>query len=396
MTSQSEGKGEAQRHRSGLDLITLVLRRRRLLVGLPLLAMVSALAFSFLLPRRYTVESRFTPESASGGAMAGLGALAGLAGELGFQMPGAGAEPSLDFYAELLESPELLRRVALTEYRFPASEGGDTLEGNLVELFDIDEDTEAERVQTAVEELDELILSRPDHAANMIALEVSAPWPALAVRINERILELLSEFNLERRQSRAAAERSFLDSRLAAAQQELRQAESAIERFHTENRRYRESPQLIVEAQRLQRRVDHHQQVYTTLAQAYEQARVEEVRNTPVITVVDPPRPPAERTAPNFVLNAALGLLLGLLVAFGAVVVRELMTAAESSDPDGYARLRAATRETVRDVRADRLFGWLRRNGAAAEHAPATHRPGPVSDPSAAPRSVAGRSADDE
>ncbi len=48
-----------------------------------------------------------------------------------------------------------------------------------------------------------------------------------------------------------------------------------------------ESP--LFEHDRLERPVSMRQELVTAMAQAYEQARVDEVRNTPVITVIDQP-----------------------------------------------------------------------------------------------------------
>lgn len=326
---------------SGLELLTLLARRKWLLIGLPLLVALSAVAFSLLLlPERYTVESRFVPESGS----SNVNRMAGLAAQFGVNLGGAEAGESIDFYAELLESQDLLRSVVLTEFTFPAQEGRDTLQGNLVELFDVEGETPAAREKAAVDELDDLVVARSDPGANMVTLRTSAPWPALSVQINARLLELLSEFNVERRQSRAASERTFLESRVQEAHRDLIEAESALERFLSENRRYRESPQLSFEHGRLQRVVELRQDIYKSLAQGYEQARVDEVRNTPVITVIDHPRGPATQTAPNLVVNAVLGLVLGGLLALAIIIGGELMDSARRRDPDAYGRLRQSLR----------------------------------------------------
>lgn len=329
-----------QDERSPLDLLTLLVSRRRLLVGLPLLVAVSAVAFSLLLSKRYTVESRFIPESNA----PNLARMAGLAAQFGVNLGGGETTESIDFYAELLESQDLLRSVVLTEFAFPVEQGADTMRGNLVELLEAKGDTEAEKEKAAVEDLAELVVARPDPSANMVTLRTSAPWPALSVQINARLLELLSEFNVERRQSRAAAERAFLESRVQEAQRDLREAETALERFLSENRRYRESPQLSFEHGRLQRVVDLRQEIHTSLAQGYEQARVDEVRNTPVITVIDHPRGPAKKTAPNLLVNAVLGLILGGLIALAIIIGGELMESARRRDPEAYGRLRQSIR----------------------------------------------------
>ena len=58
-----------------------------------------------------------------------------------------------------------------------------------------------------------------------------AETPALAVQINRRLLELVGEFNLQKRRSRAAAEREFTVARLRESQQEPETAEAAQRHF---------------------------------------------------------------------------------------------------------------------------------------------------------------------
>lgn len=319
---------------SPLRTVALVAARWKLLLGLPVLVAASALLFSFLLPQRYTVESRFVPESSG----PNVSRLAGLAAQFGVSVPGSESGESIEFYAELLESQDLLRSVVLTEFSF-ATQQGDSIEGTLVRLLDAKGQSDDQRTLNAVEQLNDMVTTRPDPGANMVTLRTSAPWPELSVHINARLLDLLSEFNLERRQSRAAEERRFLEARLREAESDLRAAERDLGSFLSENRRYDESSQLIFEHGRLQRRVSLREELHRSLAQAYEQARVDEVRNTPVITVIDHPRGPAKKTAPNLVINALLGLVLGVLLAIGIVIAGQLLDTLRRADPEGYDRL---------------------------------------------------------
>ena len=111
--------------------------------------------------------------------------------------------------------------------------------------------------------------------------------------MNRRLLELVTEFNQERRQSQAAAERRFVEARREEAKGELEEAERNLQRFLEQNRSYESSPQLVFEAQRLQRSVDINQQLYTSLAQSYEQARIAETVTHPSLPSWTSPRRPA-------------------------------------------------------------------------------------------------------
>src|SRR3712207_7894583 len=53
-------------------------------------------------------------------------------------------------------------------------------------------------------------------------------------------------------------------------------------RSYQRNRDYRNSPELTFQQERLSREVSRVQQLYGRLSEAYEQAKIEEVRDTPV------------------------------------------------------------------------------------------------------------------
>jgi uncharacterized protein involved in exopolysaccharide biosynthesis len=165
--------------------------------------------------------------------------------------------------------------------------------------------------------------------------------------MNARLIMLLNEFNLQQRQSRALVERRFVESRRAEAEATLREAEASLRQFLERNRTYQSSPELRFEAGRLESAVELQRDVYTALNQAYEQARIEEVRNSPVVTVVQQPEGtavPARALKVKLVLGAVAGFLLGLTLSFG----RELVLRQRQQYPADFARLAELRRSTLR------------------------------------------------
>jgi uncharacterized protein involved in exopolysaccharide biosynthesis len=57
------------------------------------------------------------------------------------------------------------------------------------------------------------------------------------------------------------------------------------------------------------------QQLFMQLRLQEEQAALQELRNTPAISVIDPPVLPARRSWPNRPLGVFTGLVIGLIVA---------------------------------------------------------------------------------
>jgi hypothetical protein len=123
---------------------------------------------------------------------------------------------------------------------------------------------------------------------------------------------------------------------------ELTTAENALVDFENRNRLL-QSPGLTLERQRLQRRVEISQQVYLTLAQGYEQARIDEVRDTPVITVVDAPENTVEQSG-GLLLFVVLGGFVGGLLGLGLIILREIWARQMADHPEDASAIKTAWR----------------------------------------------------
>jgi len=92
------------------------------------------------------------------------------------------------------------------------------------------------------------------------------------------------------------------------------------------------------------------QEVVTAMAQAYEQARIDEVRNTPVVTVIDEPEVPALPEPRGRLLKLLLGAVLGTMVGFGIAFVVEYGERAESEKNEEYGEFRTLLRDAWTDL----------------------------------------------
>jgi uncharacterized protein involved in exopolysaccharide biosynthesis len=293
-------------------LLGFLLAHRRLILGSGLVAFLAVGILVFMRPRTYTSTARFMPQSSEGA----LGRLSGLAATFGVSVPLTDAGSSPAFYGDLLKSRDILRRTVETPYAFATRR--DSMRGTLVELFEARGKTPAARRDAAAKELLESIEVRVGRETGTIDLEVATPWAELSQQVAARMIQLVSDFNLNQRQTKAGAERRFVEARLVEAKDSLRAAEARLEGFLQRNREYRSSPQLRFAFDRLERSVNMQQQLYTSLAQSYEAARIDEVRNTPVITVMEPADLPAKPDARLALLKGLLAGLLGL--ALGAFI----------------------------------------------------------------------------
>jgi uncharacterized protein involved in exopolysaccharide biosynthesis len=170
---------------------------------------------------------------------------------------------------------------------------------------------------------------------------VATRWPSVSLAIVDKLVDGVNAFNLRTRQGQAAAERKFVEGRLALASSELRAAEDRLERFLTANRQSG-SPELAFQRERLQRDVTSRQQLFTVLTQSYEEVRMREVRDTPAITMVEPPSVLTERQPLGRLKWVLFGLLLGAFLGGLGAFTREV-TARRQKEGDAEAHAFVAT-----------------------------------------------------
>jgi uncharacterized protein involved in exopolysaccharide biosynthesis len=339
-----------------LQLFSVMLRRRWTIVWSTAIITLVALALALQTQKVYTASTSFIPQ----GSESRTSGLAGLAGQFGFQLPSQSSSESPQFYAELVTSREILGTLAVERVSFPVSDGSldGRLEGFLPELLEMGEGDVPPLVlrETTIQWLRGAVSASPGRETGIVGVSITTPWPGLSKVLADRLLELLNEFNLQTRQSQAAAEREFVENRLAEVQDSLRAAEDRLETFLEANRLWENSPELSFQQGRLLRQVTMQQQVYTSLAEAHEQARIAEVRNTPVITIVERPEAPvyadARRRLMKLALGIVLGGMLGVFLAFG----QEYLQRARKEEGEEYEEFSSLWAQTWRDIRT---FGGL-------------------------------------
>ncbi|MGD8730077.1 MAG: Wzz/FepE/Etk N-terminal domain-containing protein, partial [Gemmatimonadota bacterium] len=309
------------------EVLAVLLRRRGTIVLTTVLCVAAAVAYTFLRSDDFTTQASFRPQ----GSEASGSQLMALAGQFGVNVPGGGEELSPAFYQELLQSREILFRVADRSYEVEGMAARP-----LIDILEIEKDTEALRIEAAIRRLrEDLISVSTGRETGIVTVEVTTEWPELSKAIADRLLDEIQVFNLETRRSQAMAERVFIEARTDSAQAAILSAEAEMETFLQANRSFDDSPELTFQHERLQRAISLRQQVYTGLVQALDEARIAEVRDTPVITVLQAPFFPPGPDDRSLVLAVALGMVLG---GMGGVVLAFVVEAVRRPAPGDPAR----------------------------------------------------------
>lgn len=258
----------------------------------------------------YVASVSFVPET-NEGSRSGL---ASLAGQFGMALPGGSASRSPEFYAHLVESRVILGPITRDTLLFQKGVGKTTFD----QLFDVDDGPAAVREERGVATLKRIITVTVAKNIGVVEVSVKTRWPQISLAIATEILKGVNDYNQRTRRSQATEERKFVEERLAVAAAELRATEDRLEGFLRSNREFVGSAELSFQRERLQRDVSLKQQVFTSLTQAYDDVRIREVRNTPAITILEPPSVPASPESRGIIMHLLLGSTLG--VFFGVLV----------------------------------------------------------------------------
>lgn len=332
-----------------LELANAVLRRWRFVVALPLGCAVVGIGLALALPPWYAATAAFVPEARKGNLPS---AVTSLAGQFGVALGDQGSQ-SPNFYAEVVQSRELMERILRDRYPRPKGSARDSV--TLLDFLRADGATERARVEDGVRMLRKALVVTVDQQTTIVRVRVELREPVIAAEVANRLLAEVDAFNQGTRRSQARARRLFIQQRIGDAQSDLQRAEDTLQAWLTRNRTFQGWPELEFQHERMVRRVQLRQEVYLNLYREFESARIEEVNDTPVITIVDRAVAPARKSRPGRVVLVALFLVAGGLAGILGAIGQEYLGRLRAADATGYAEFRQLLAALGQDLRRARI-----------------------------------------
>ena len=335
-----------------LSIANAIVRERRVVLLTMLVVELILLVVAIRRPVTYTTTVAFMPEN-----QRAAGGVSSLAAQFGVAVPGGDGLSSPQFYPELIKSPPFLG--AIVESVFVDSVSGASK--SLVDIYGIQGTDPRVRRAMAIQRLGGAVKVSPAPRTGIVTVTVSADRPALARDIAARMLSEITRFNQHTRQSRAAAERRFVERRIAEIRDSLRAAEDRLQAFLIENRDIRTSPAIAFRNARLERQVESQRLLLATLEPSFEQARIEEVRDTPVLTIIRQPEPAVYPDPRGRVRLMILGLFGGFVAGVVIVLGKEAWRRLRGSSEPPAQEFSALTQDIQTNLRQRKfrraLFG---------------------------------------
>lgn len=312
-----------------------IVRGRWRIVRWALAGAALGLVAALLRPATFVATASFVPQSNEGSRSA----LASLAGQFGVSIPLGNQSVSPEFYAMLLKSRALLEPIARDTFAIPETGGR---RAALVDLLDAEGESRERRHEEALKRLKRLVDASASRSTGVVELSVKTKMRGLSLAIASALVRGVDTYNERTRRGQAAEERRFVGERLAVVTAELRVAENRLADFLRANRDIG-APRLSMERDRLQRDVELRQQLFASLTQSFEEARIREVRDIPVVTAVEPvfaPSRPAQSGRSLVVLGGIVGgTLLGFLVVLTSAFLRQRRSEGDADASEFFAAL---------------------------------------------------------
>ena len=396
-----------------IELLSTIVRRRKLIyINVFAVALIS-LVISLLLPKWYKAEAIVLPpisESLSFGLGGALGEIAGsMLGPSGYELPMLATRA--DVYETILKS----RRVA----------------EEVVEKFGLQRIYKSDNIDLAVKAFRNHVKTEVGREGSLKISFEAKKDPKLAADVANAMVTILDQINQQTSQSKAKNTRVFIEERLNDNKKDLAKAEQALKTFQEQNNtlslpeqtrvsvesaaqlmgelttlriqlgvmskgmspthssivelRNRISqidkvlremkqgsdgrsggdmsvdelllplqkvPNLGLQYARLYREVKIQEAIFELLTQQYEQARIREMENTPTLQVLQKATPPVLKSRPKRVIVILVSVLFALIVSLLIVMVQEYFYRMREKQSDAYEKYTWVADQLKRDLRS--------------------------------------------
>ena len=126
-----------------------------------------------------------------------------------------------------------------------------------------------------------------EHESGMITISLLMEDPTIAAKIVNYISDWIQIYISDEMSFKATKNRKFIEQQLLSAKADLYDSEEELSEFMKDHPLSEEGPEEFTERARLMRNIEVNTQVYITLKQQYELNKIEELKERPVLNILD-------------------------------------------------------------------------------------------------------------
>ena len=289
-----------------------------------------AIIISLILPESFKSTAILLPDTDKSklGSLGGISDLAAIAGV------NVGGEASLvKLYPTIIKSESVLKAVIYAKYR--TKEHSDSV--NLIQYWKIKDKNPERDYESALLFLRNELEVAMDIKTSVLTMSIETNEPQLSADILNTIIHVLDNFIRTQRNTNATEQRKWIEARLVEVEADLSKSENILKEFREKNRLVSGSPQLLLDQERLIREVQINATMYTELKKQYELVKIEEIRTTPIINVMDYARAAAKKERPKRLIIILVSMVLACI---GSGSYRVIQMMYSKNIIDWYKRFR--------------------------------------------------------
>jgi uncharacterized protein involved in exopolysaccharide biosynthesis len=222
-----------------------------------------------------------------------------------------------EVYQNLLTSEAVVAPVIYAKYKtekYPDSV-------NLIQYFKIKPDkslpADLQKRDMFIQEYKDLTKGRIstdiDRMTKILTVTVKMPEAQLSADVVNNLVESLDDYIRTKRRSYAVDQLEYIQKRMAQVKDSLTMAEDKLRDFREQNRLVVQSPELMLEQARLSRNVDILSAVFLELSKQYELAKIDEIKDTPIVNVRDYAKNPVLKAGPKRLVALVVVMFLSAI-----------------------------------------------------------------------------------
>ena len=329
---------------SVIEIILILVQQLKIILITPII--LCTIAIYYVLFMTVPVYSS-TAKIMSASGRSGASQASGIAAQFGINLS-SGSSDKQWVYPEIIKSRTLAR--AMLKRKFDTKIYGP--QKSLLQILTYGNESPSVGLDTLVKYGINGVIGMISISENGVFydLSISAPEPVFARDFATALIEELDAHQREYNNAQIGDARQFIEERILQTEKELMAAEEALKVFMDRNRRIENSPALQLEQQRLGREVTVLTGVFTTLKQQLETTKIEEVKESDYVIILDAPEIPLQRTKPNkrlmVILSGTLGIGLGIVLAF----ITEYVANTEREEKDKMTEAKSLVLKNISDM----------------------------------------------
>ena len=335
------------------DLLIILINQLRMIIFIAFLTVfVSFTYVQFIqIPQYSSFATILLPQNKANN----LGGFSALASQFGVNLPSQSkadlSSPSL--FPELLKSRIFAEKIL--SKNFFTNEYSDSL--SLLAILthgdsypEFGSDTLITQAQQALQDMLEF-----QSSGNFSILKVKTFEPVFARDLAQAVLFELEKLNLFFKNQTVNEKISFIEQRIRSVEKDLIKSESKLKSFNEKNRQI-SSPALLLEQERLSRDLDIQKNIFLTLKQQLELAKIEAVQESSVVQILDKPQIPLAPNNKNLKLTLLLSAVLGIGFGIMMALIYEYLSLKGRLEKNKIKMARDNFKMKLFDIITDRMF----------------------------------------